>query len=104
MKFRDTASFGIMLLLLLHPGSVLAQLDNGLPVSSQAPRKNEPEGIERDGYRIQQSVELGYRVTDLSGSAPMYDTLVNLETGPHSGAIAVRAIIDSRWPIRQRNS
>ena len=58
------------------------QLDDGLPVSSQAPAKNEPEGIERGGFRIQQSVELGYRVTDQTGSAAMYATLVNLQTGP----------------------
>lgn len=60
------------------PGQVV----DGLPVSSEAPAKNAPEGIERNGFRIQQSVELGYRVTDLTGSAPMYDTLVNLQTGP----------------------
>ena len=86
MKFRDTAFVAIILMLLSQAHSVLAQgpgqLNNGLPVSSQAPPKDAPEGIERDGYRIQQSVELGFRVTDLSGSAPMYDTLVNLETGP----------------------
>ena len=58
------------------------QLTNGLPISSAAPSKETPEGIERGGYRIQQSVELGFRVTDVSGSAPMFDTLVNLQTGP----------------------
>lgn len=58
------------------------QMVDGLPVSSSAPAKNEPEGIESNGFRIQQSIELGYRVTDLNGSAPMYDTLVNLQSGP----------------------
>lgn len=76
----------VITLLLLTSTSLLAQgpgqLDNGLPLSSQAPSKKTPEGIERGGYRIQQSVELGFRVTDLTGSAPMYDSLVNLETGP----------------------
>ncbi len=28
------------------------------------------------------SVELGYRSNDLTGSGDMYDTLVNLQTGP----------------------
>lgn len=58
------------------------QLDDGLPVESQSPTKETADGIERDGYRIQQSIELGYRVTDTTGSVPMYDTLVNLQTGP----------------------
>jgi hypothetical protein len=42
----------------------------------------EPVGVTRGGYLIHQSVELGYRSTDVSGSGDMYDTLVNLQTGP----------------------
>ena len=84
MKFA--VRFGIALLFLTLTVSLVAQgpgqMTDGLPVSSQTPSKEVPEGIERGGYRIQQSVELGFRVTDLTGSAPMYDTLVNLETGP----------------------
>jgi hypothetical protein len=34
------------------------------------------------GYQIHQSIELGYRTTDVTGSGDMYDTLVNLQTGP----------------------
>ncbi len=86
MKHRNTFSFALTLVLLSIPVSLLAQgpgqLNDGMPVTSQAPSKDAPEGIDRNGYRIQQSVELGYRVTDLTGSAPMYDTIVNLETGP----------------------
>ena len=86
MTIRDALLLGCFLTAVLLPASVLAQgpgqLDNGLPVSVQTPAKNAPEGVQYDGYRIQQSIELGYRVTDLTGSAPMYDTLVNLETGP----------------------
>lgn len=84
MKF--SVLFGITLLSLTSSASLLAQgpgqLDNGLAVSTQAPSRDTPEEIEHYGYRIQQSVELGYRVTDLTGSAPMYDTLVNRQTGP----------------------
>jgi hypothetical protein len=83
---KSVILLGITLVIVIPPSLVLGQgpgqLDNGLPVSSQTPAKEAPEGIERGGYRIQQSVELGFRVTDLTGSAPMYDTLVNLETGP----------------------
>jgi hypothetical protein len=40
------------------------------------------DGLESGGYRIHQSVELGYRVSDTTGSNAMYDTLVNLHGGP----------------------
>jgi hypothetical protein len=36
----------------------------------------------RGGYQIHSSVELGYRTSDVNGSGDMYDTLVNLQTGP----------------------
>src|SRR5580704_8465897 len=42
----------------------------------------EPDGVIRGGYQIHSSVELGYRSTDVIGSGDMYDTLVNLQTGP----------------------
>jgi len=35
-----------------------------------------------DGYAIHQSVDLGGRITGLSGSGAMYDTLVNMQSGP----------------------
>ncbi len=54
----------------------------GQPSSSVPPPTNAPEGIERGGYRIQQSIEVGGRITDSTGSVPMYDTLVNLQSGP----------------------
>lgn len=86
MKTRKYLPWRIPLLVFSLVPVVLAQgpgqIDDGLPVSSQVPAKNAAEGIERDGFRIQQSVELGYRVTDLTGSTAMYDTLVNLQTGP----------------------
>ncbi len=34
------------------------------------------------GYVMHSSIEMGYRFTDRSGSDDMYDTLVNLQTGP----------------------
>jgi len=42
----------------------------------------EPEVVKRGGYVIHQSVEIGYREVDLSGSAQMYNSLVNLRSGP----------------------
>src|ERR1700757_1458750 len=41
-----------------------------------------PEVVERGGYVIHQSVEIGYRVSDLTGSEQMYNSLVDLRSGP----------------------
>jgi hypothetical protein len=49
--------------------------------SAQNP-SGEPDGVSSGGYLIHSSGELGYRSTDISGSANMYDTLVNLQQGP----------------------
>lgn len=48
--------------------------------ASQAPAA--PEAVERAGYVIHQSVEIGYRVSDLTGSEQMYNSLVDLRSGP----------------------
>lgn len=48
--------------------------------TSQAPAT--PEAVERGGYVVHQSVEIGYRVSDLTGSEQMYNSLVNLRSGP----------------------
>ena len=52
--------------------------------SSSAGQKpsGEPDGITSGGYLIHSSVDLGVRVNNLTGSEDMYDTLVNLQTGP----------------------
>ena len=47
--------------------------------SAQQP---DPEGIEQGNYNIKQSVEFGYRFTDVTGSQATYDTFVNLQQGP----------------------
>jgi hypothetical protein len=54
---------------------------NPAPNPAAAPPP-EPDGITSGGYQIHSSVELGYRSTDVTGSGDMYDTLVNLQTGP----------------------
>jgi hypothetical protein len=42
----------------------------------------EPDGVTSGGYQIHSSIELGYRSNDVTGSGDMYDTLVNLQSGP----------------------
>jgi len=43
---------------------------------------NVPAGKETGGYLIHQSIEIGYRGTDVTGSQPMYNSLVDLPSGP----------------------
>src|SRR5215472_9888637 len=46
--------------------------------------QNQPklEGIEGGGYVVHQSVELGGRISNVTGSEAMYGTIVNLNSGP----------------------
>jgi hypothetical protein len=69
------------------PQIVVAQAPaaNPAPASTPSPTPAppaEPDGMTRGGYQIHSSVELGYRTSDVNGSGDMYDTLVNLQTGP----------------------
>ena len=43
---------------------------------------NGPAGTETGGYLIHQSIEIGYRGSDVTGSQAMYNTLVDLPSGP----------------------
>ncbi len=40
------------------------------------------EGREMDGYQVQQTIELGYRFTDVSGSNQVYNTFIDQQQGP----------------------
>ncbi|HWY59817.1 MAG TPA: hypothetical protein VNZ03_35465 [Terriglobales bacterium] len=61
--------------------TLFAQTPSASPTPSPAP-PTEPDGVTRGGYQIHSSVEVGYRSTDVTGSGDMYDTLVNLQSGP----------------------
>ena len=64
-------------LMVSSPGLLFAQSSS----AAQNPPA-EPEGVTSGGYLIHSSVDLGVRVNNLTGSEDMYDTLVNLQTGP----------------------
>jgi len=59
------------------PFTARAQNQGG---ANQTP--SQPEGWETNGYVVHQSIEIGYRANDVTGSQQMYNTLVNLRTGP----------------------
>jgi hypothetical protein len=61
--------------------TLFAQTPTASPAPAAAPPA-EPDGITSGGYLIHSSVELGFRSTDVTGSGDMYDTLVDLQTGP----------------------
>lgn len=50
--------------------------------SNAGQSQSQPEGWENSGYVIHQSIEIGYRASDTTGSEQMYNTLVDLRTGP----------------------
>jgi len=50
--------------------------------ASPTPAAPVQDGINSGGYQIHSSVELGYRSSSVTGSTDMYDTLVNLQSGP----------------------
>jgi len=50
--------------------------------SNAGQSQSQPEGWEGGGYVIHQSTEIGYRASDITGSEQMYNTLVDLRSGP----------------------
>jgi hypothetical protein len=53
------------------------------------------------GYSVHSSVDAGGRITQLAGSGSMYDTLVNLQSGPRvlGQTFAMRALASNRHPL-----
>jgi hypothetical protein len=51
------------------------------PTGSPSPATSPDEGKEIGGFRVTQSIEIGGRISEVTGSQPMYDTLVNYQTG-----------------------
>ena len=50
--------------------------------SNAGQSQSQPEAWESNGYVIHQSIEIGYRSSDVAGSVQMYNSLVDLRTGP----------------------
>jgi len=73
LRMQQTA-----LIVLLCNVAAAAQTAGGNAGQSQS----QPEGWENNGYVIHQSVEIGYRASDITGSEQMYNTLVDQRTGP----------------------
>ena len=79
-----TYSFGLALFLacLFLMSSTFAQSSGQTPPPApSSPPSTSGEGKEIGGFQVTQSIEIGGRISEVSGSQPMYDTLVNDQTG-----------------------
>ena len=79
MTLRRYRLLHLLLLLLLSKLVVEAQSTASSTDPNSPPQ---PEGVESGGYVIHQSTEIGYRTANVTGSQAMYDTLVDLRSGP----------------------
>ena len=59
--------------------AVMAQTSSS---SKPANVSADQEGKQVGGYEVQQSIELGYRFTDVAGSQEVYNTFINQSQGP----------------------
>ncbi|MGA8299594.1 MAG: hypothetical protein WB817_08915 [Terriglobales bacterium] len=80
-KYRRAIALGMFVCaaIVLLPDALVAQTPAANPTPAQP---TEPDGTIRGGYLIHSSIEAGYRSNEVTGSGAMYDTLVNLQTGP----------------------
>src|SRR6185437_11320003 len=63
---------------LLAPSWALAQTGaTGTPATDAA-----AEGKDLSDYHVEQSIELGYRFSEVNGSGSMFDTFINQHAGP----------------------
>src|SRR5581483_2033589 len=63
------------------PAQGPGQATNGLPSNLGPTASTESTSQPLDGYNVQQSIEIGGRASSVNGSTPMYDTLVNDQSG-----------------------
>src|ERR1039457_6484145 len=90
---------------LLRPALLVCRMGLALApflLSASAPAQEpQPKETIEDGYTIHQSIDLGVRVADTSGSLPMYDTLVNLQSGPRilSQTFDMHAVANTSHPF-----
>lgn len=99
MYARIRLSFFAVLVAVLLPWSLTAQDSNAGRTDTQPPE------VVHGGYAIHQSIELGYRFLDRTGSDRMYGTLVDLNQGPRilEQSLSMRAekdqglLFDNLW-------
>jgi hypothetical protein len=73
-------NLAVLAVCLLLTTSVAAQ-NSTAPAGVPGPQPSAAEGKDIGGYRVNQSIELGGRISEVTGSQAMYDTLVNQQSG-----------------------
>jgi len=72
-----------------------------LTVPATQPAPAPPEQVQENGYVIRQTADLGGHIVGVSGSGAMYDTLVNLQSGPRilGQTFTMHALPGTRHPF-----
>jgi hypothetical protein len=72
-----------------------------LQISSPAQQTSPPAETVKAGYAIHQSLDFGGHIADHSGSDPMYDTLVNIQSGPRllNQSLTLHAVGPVKYPL-----
>ena len=85
-----------LLMLFAIAGSAALMIEQ--PVIAQSVSASPPADKVMDGYVVHQSIDLGGHIADHSGSGAVYDTLVNLQSGPRilDQSLEMRAVNPSR--------
>ncbi len=75
-----------------------------LIASVSAQETKTPKETIIDGYAVHQSIDLGGRIASYSGSGSMYDTLVNMQSGPRvlTQTLEMHAVAKARYPFFDR--
>jgi hypothetical protein len=87
--------FGVAILLLLTMGVAVAQ-NPAAPVPAPGAAMSVPAG-----YSLHSGVDIGGRIADTTGSGAMYDTLVNMQSGPRvlGQTFEMRALPGNKHPL-----
>ena len=74
-----SCGLAVIVVCLVLAGSAFSQ--SPAPAAPPSPSSSSEEGKDIGGFHVTQSIEVGGRISEVNGSQPMYDTLVNLQSG-----------------------
>jgi hypothetical protein len=79
-RMRIAACSPVLIVAVLLCGLIVAS--PGLLCAQSKPNPTDADGMTSGDYLVHSSIEFGARFDNVAGSGDMYDTLVNLQTGP----------------------
>jgi hypothetical protein len=95
---RVAGGVGVAILLLM---TGIAAAQGTTPVANVPDAPQAPQPVVQYGYVIHQTVDLGGHMAGISGSGAMYDTLVNIHSGPRvlGETFTMHAVPGSKHPL-----